>query len=105
MVPRKNESMLMVAVAQQPVVVYIDSSSSTFQFYSGDGIYDGPCGVKLDHVVTIVGYGESRGKKYWIAKNSWGKSWGDNGYIYLAKDVRKKSGICGLAIHGYYPII
>ncbi|KAJ4794632.1 hypothetical protein LUZ62_045878 [Rhynchospora pubera] len=104
-VPRKNETMLMAAVAQQPVAVYIDSSSSNFQFYSGDGIYDGPCGVQLDHAVTIVGYGENKGKKYWTAKNSWGKSWGDNGYIYLAKDVHEISGMCGLATHGYYPIM
>lgn len=102
-VPSKNESMLMAAVAQQPVVVYIESRN--FQFYSGDGIYDGPCGVKLDHAMTIVGYGEKGGKKYWIAKNSWGKLWGDDGYMYLAKDVDKRSGMCGLAIHAYYPII
>ncbi|KAF3328568.1 cysteine protease [Carex littledalei] len=104
-VPRKNETMLMAAVAQQPVVVYFDSNSSSFQFYSGDGIYDGPCGAELDHAVTIVGYGENGGKKYWIAKNSWGTSWGDNGYMYIAKDASKKSGMCGLAIHAYYPII
>lgn len=104
-VPRKNETMLMAAVAQQPVVVYFDSRGSSFQFYSGDGIYDGPCGVELDHAMTIVGYGENEGKKYWIAKNSWGTSWGDKGYMYIAKDVTKKSGMCGLAIHAYYPII
>jgi C1A family cysteine protease len=95
--------MLMAAVAQRPVVVYIESRN--FQFYSGDGIYDGPCGTELDHAMNIVGYGEREGKKYWILKNSWGKSWGDDGYMYIAKDVDKESGMCGLAIHAYYPII
>jgi len=48
----------------------------------------------LDHAVLIVGYGtdSSSGTPFWIVKNSWGQSWGENGYFRIVKG----SGACGL---------
>lgn len=42
------------------------------------------------HSVKITGWGEERGyngerSKYWIAANSWGKNWGENGYFKIAR--------------------
>jgi cathepsin C len=37
--------------------------------------------TKVDHSMTLVGWGEESGKKYWLLQNSWGEGWGDNGYI------------------------
>ncbi|KAH7663459.1 Ananain protein [Dioscorea alata] len=56
-VPANNESELVKAVVNQPVVFAIDSTGRNFQFYAG-GIFTGGCGTVLDHEVTAVGYGE-----------------------------------------------
>ena len=35
------------------------------------------------HAVMVVGYTTKNNEPYWIVRNSWGTSWGDNGYFYL----------------------
>ncbi|KAK9050238.1 hypothetical protein SSX86_030790 [Deinandra increscens subsp. villosa] len=103
-VPANSETALLKAVASQPVSVAIDASGSDFQFYSS-GVFKGDCGTELDHGVTAVGYGTSDdGTKYWLVKNSWGTSWGLEGYIMMQRDVEAKEGICGIAMQASYPI-
>uniref|UniRef100_A0A0A8XRC6 Uncharacterized protein n=1 Tax=Arundo donax TaxID=35708 RepID=A0A0A8XRC6_ARUDO len=96
----------MAAVVRQPVAAAINAEASEFRDYSG-GVYNGPCSNVLNHDVAIVGYGQHPdGYAYWIAKNSWGPKWGDNGYIYLRKDIDAQPwGLCGLAIMPVYPVI
>lgn len=38
---------------------------------------------ETDHAVTLVGYGKKNGENVWVVKNSWGKSWGANGFFYI----------------------
>ena len=103
-VPQNDEEALLKAVSQQPVSVAIEGSGYEFIHYSG-GIFNGECGTQLTHAVTIVGYGVSEeGIKYWLLKNSWGESWGENGYMRIMRDVDSPQGMCGLASLAYYPV-
>lgn len=76
---------------------------TVFQLYFG-GIMSGPCGAMMDHGVLAVGYGEDKGKKYWKVKNSWGTTWGEHGYVRMAKGKGGK-GECGILKEPSYPVI
>ncbi|KAE8655526.1 Vignain [Hibiscus syriacus] len=82
-VPSNSESALLKAVANQPVSVAIDAGGADFQHYKS-GIFTGECTTYLEHGVTAVGYGQDDdGTKYWLVKNSWGTSCGEDGYISI----------------------
>jgi C1A family cysteine protease len=104
-VPSKNPSQLEAAVARQPVSIAIEADKAAFQSYTSGVITSSTCGTALDHGVLIVGYGTDAGQAYWIVKNSWGPSWGENGYVRIAKDANGTSGagICGINMQPSYP--
>ncbi|XP_023759344.1 low-temperature-induced cysteine proteinase [Lactuca sativa] len=102
-IPENNEDQLLKAVANQPVSVGICGSERAFQLYS-KGIFTGPCSTALDHAVLIVGYDSKDGVDYWIIKNSWGNSWGINGYMYMARNTGDSHGLCGINMLASYPI-
>lgn len=101
-VPTNDEKSLQNAAAHQPISVAIEAGGRDFQFYKS-GVFTGNCGTSLDHGVTLVGYG-SADVDYWIVKNSWGPSWGENGYIRLQRNIDSSSGKCGIAMQSSYPI-
>ncbi|XP_074560185.1 oryzain alpha chain-like [Curcuma longa] len=101
--PSHDEKSLQKAAANQPVSVGIDASGRDFQLYRS-GIFTGRCNTSLNHGVTVVGYGTENGKDYWIVKNSWGKYWGESGYILMERNTPQFSGKCGIAISASYPI-
>ena len=104
-VPANSETALLTAIAQQPVSIAVEADQSVFQFYSG-GVMDSACGTALDHGVLAVGYGTEGGKDYYKVKNSWGASWGDKGYILLARGAKfNPSGQCGIQMAASYPIV
>lgn len=95
---------LKAAVAQQPVAVAIEADTRYFQSYSSGILTSSSCGTNLDHGVLIVGYGEDNGQKYWLVKNSWGITWGDVGYVKIARsESTNDAGICGIAMDPSFP--
>ena len=102
-VPEGDQDALAAAVSKQPVSVAIEADRLAFQFYKG-GILDGTaCGQNLDHGVVAVGFGVESGKEYFIVRNSWGASWGEQGYIRIAKNNSVQGGVCGIALAASYP--
>jgi len=88
-----DEAGLLDAVSNVgPISVAIEADQSSFQLYSS-GVLTGDCGTSLDHGVLAVGFGTSDGTDYWKVKNSWGASWGMDGYILIERGDNK----CGIA--------
>mmetsp|Transcript_32565 Transcript_32565/g.93387 ORF Transcript_32565/g.93387 Transcript_32565/m.93387 type:complete len:522 (+) Transcript_32565:91-1656(+) len=52
---------------------------------------------KVDHAVLLVGYGEERGKKYWVLQNSWGPEWGEDGFFRISRGT-DESGIESIVV-------
>jgi C1A family cysteine protease len=106
-VPPNNQIALKEAVALVgPISIALDAETKLFQSYKSGVITSETCGTNLDHGVLIVGYGEEDGIKYWLVKNSWGVTWGDQGYIKISRsDSENDPGICGIAMQPSFPII
>lgn len=102
-VTSNDEQALLQAVSMQPVSICIEGSGQDFQNYKG-GIFNGGCGTQCTHAVAIVGFGTENGMKYWLIKNSWGKTWGEAGYMKILRDVNAPEGLCGIATKPSYPV-
>merc|ERR1712196_266121 len=84
------------AIMTGPVSVAIEADQMSFQMYSG-GVLSSGCGTNLDHGVLAVGYDSNSFK----LKNSWGTSWGNNGYIQISQS----GNTCGIHSDASYPTI
>lgn len=94
----KSASQMKAAIMKGPVSVAIEADKTVFQHYRSGVITGGACGTKLDHGVLAVGYGEEDGEPYFLVKNSWGPSWGDEGYVKIGQ-----SNVCGILADASYP--
>jgi cathepsin F len=89
-VPSNENSMVDALLKYGPLASAMDANK--LQFYS-KGVYTCYGAISLDHAVTIIGYGYDNTGLYWIIKNSWGATWGMNGYFYLRRGINA----CGIA--------
>ena len=98
-----EQSIMHYLVTKGPVSVAFQVVSDFRLYHSG--VYTsaeckkGPTDV--NHAVLIVGYGEENGIPYWLIKNSWGTSWGEEGYFKM----ERSKNMCGVATCASFPIV
>jgi len=96
-VTSNSTDQLKAALVNGPVSVLIEADQDTFQMYSS-GVLRKGCGAELDHAVLAVGYQKVGVYEAFIVKNSWGTSWGQDGYIFIGTDQKQNNGqgVCGI---------
>ncbi|XP_047035207.1 procathepsin L-like [Helicoverpa zea] len=99
--PRNPNALKLALVKYGPVTVGVHASF-VMQHYSNGLFYDFSCEDSYaNHGVTVVGYGVRNEEEYWIVKNSWGETWGEDGYILISA----KNNNCGVLDSPFYPIV
>jgi C1A family cysteine protease len=90
---------LLTSIVSMPTSVLIEADQDVFQLYTSGVITAAEdCGASLDHAVLAVGYNTIQGAQAFIVKNSWGTSWGDDGYVYIStvQSANAGAGVCGI---------
>jgi len=92
---QQNLKGLAAALEKTPVSVCVNAG--VWNDYTGGVLTSACCGSMAanaqDHCVMAVGFNSTAPTPYWIVRNSWATTWGDQGYIYL--EMAKNT--CGLA--------
>ncbi|KAM3866977.1 cathepsin O [Diretmus argenteus] len=87
----QEEAMMGQLVKWGPLVVTVDAVS--WQDYLGGIIQHHCSSQQANHAVLVVGYDTTGDIPYWIVQNSWGTTWGNEGYVY----IKLGGNICGIA--------
>ncbi|XP_034826449.1 cathepsin K-like [Maniola hyperantus] len=99
--PLSVNAMKLALYKYGPVSVTINANEAVFHYDSGM-FYDPSCNKqRLNHAVTVVGYGRRDGVDYWIVKNSWGEDWGEDGYILFSATDNN----CHILEDAFYPVV
>ena len=108
-VPPGDVNALISAIAMQPISIAIEASQFVFQFYKTGVINDDNCGSRgsIDHGVLAVGYGTDLDTQepYFLVKNSWGPSWGADGYVKIGRKSQNEFGICSILKLASFPVV
>lgn len=84
-----QESNMLAQIQESPMSVCVDAT--LWQTYQGGVITaESGCGTQIDHAVQATGYNAEG--NYWIVRNSWGESWGENGFVWLEYGAN----VCGI---------
>jgi C1A family cysteine protease len=73
--------------ANHPVVIATGIGNDFMDYRGGNHILTLPNKIQGYHAMIIVGVGTTiDGRKKFLLRNSWSKSWGDNGYVWVTED-------------------
>lgn len=90
----KSDSAIVSAVSAHPITVTVNVTKFFQHYRSGILAESNTTGCDLNHAVVVTGYGSDHFK----IKNSWGKTWGENGYIRIKRTTE------GCGPYGIYTV-
>ena len=103
-VPAFDEDAMADALTISTLSVAIAADCINFQLYS-EGVFDGEgCDPQdLDHGVAVVAFDTDAdsGLDYFVVRNSWGTSWGNEGYIWFQRGTN----VCGVSSEPRFAVI
>ena len=103
-VPPRSVNHLKASIVAGPTTVMVDGGDYRFHLYQS-GILDSTnCGKELTHAMVAIGYGKENDKEYFIVRNSYGKLWGEGGYIRISAEVAG-NGVCGMLLRATRPVV
>ncbi|KAH0572985.1 Cathepsin B [Spironucleus salmonicida] len=87
----QNEQSILEALQIGTVTTALTTYEDFSYYESGiyQHVFGGPVG---GHAVNFVGYGEENHVKFWILKNSWSATWGENGFFRIVRGTND----CGI---------
>jgi cathepsin X len=86
----KGEEAMMQEIYQRGPIACGIAVPEALENYTS-GIFEDTTGdMNIVHDISIVGFGEENGVKYWTVRNSWGSHFGESGFVRV---VRGKNNI------------
>ena len=91
----EDTASIKAAIENGPVSVAVAAGNDVFRNYSSGVVTEADgCPTRLDHAIQAVGWGNDGTTDYYIVRNSWNTTWGDQGYILIGAADGK--GVCGI---------
>jgi cathepsin L len=83
--PFNNYSAIMNAVVNVGPIA-ISAAAEPWVMYES-GVFNDVCGADVDHAIVLEGYGHDSASNldYYLVRNSWSDTWGEKGYIRIAR--------------------
>merc|ERR1719213_553205 len=101
----KNQDLDKLAAALEETPVSVCVNAGAWNAYTGGVMTSAACGsmaaFEQDHCVMATGFNTTASTPYWIVRNSWADTWGEEGYIYL----EMAENTCGIADDATIPTV
>lgn len=96
----KGEANMMNEIFQRGPITCAIAVTTELKNYTGGIFVDKTGRLEEDHDISVTGWGEENGTKYWIVRNSWGSYWGEGGTFRLIRGINNLNieGDCSWAV-------
>jgi cathepsin X len=82
-----GEAAMMNEIYQRGPITCLIAVTEELLNYTGGIFRDSTGRLADDHDISVNGWGEENGVKYWIIRNSWGSYWGEGGNFRLIRGI------------------